>query len=94
MIGCSSDELESGQNQCFDGIEIIQNNPDSEVFTDGEGFLVIRINDPQSADDVVLRYTTESFVTDRTYYMTLFPVISDFETEQDNSSPGHKPTLY
>jgi len=27
------------------------------------------------------------FVTDRTYYMTLFPIISDFETEQDTSIP-------
>lgn len=91
IVGCSSDEPASLSNQCFDGLEVIQNNPNSEVFTNEEGFLVVRINDPQAIDDVVLRYTIDGFVGDRNYYLDSAPVITDFETEEDTDTP---PTAY
>lgn len=90
-FGCSSDEPGTS-NQCFDGLEIIQNNPNSKVFTDEDGFLVIQINDPQATDDVVLRYSTlDGFIAGRNHYLFTLATISDFETEEDTDKP---PTAY
>lgn len=90
LSSCKSDDPKL-PDQCFDGLEIIRNNPNAEVFTNEEGFLVVRIPDPQAIDDVILRYTIDGFVQDRNYYLDTSPSISDFESDEGADTP---PTAY
>ena len=85
---CQQSEDPSPQN-CFGGLEVITNNPGAEVYTenmDGEGYLIIRIEDPQAEDDVILRYTDTGFTNDRAYYLQFSAEQIHAETEEPDVS--------
>jgi hypothetical protein len=83
-VACTISENPNPEEGCLDGLEIIKNNANSEVITE-DGYLKIKITNPQNIDDVVIRFTQEHPQADRDYFFELIPVLMDF-TYEDGST--------